>query len=241
MVHDRGRRARRSGAEKLADAERTVDSGPAYNPSRMWRFEAEPVEDSTEDAVAYWARVDPYTVISPWNERIATTVAEYQPASVIEFGSNAGRNLALIQNLLPDARLVGLDINPSAVVAGREKWGLDLRVGSVEALAELSADLAFTVSVIDHIPDPLPALDHLARTAPIVLLFEPWLGMEGKLTTRIHSETGETAQATPFSYSWDYHRLAANLGLPITEEPFAIETPLGPHYKLFRIEQGKTI
>ena len=162
-------------------------------------------------------------------------MVEYEPSRVVEFGANAGRNLAAIRRTLPSAHLIGLDINEGAVAAGRERWGLDLRVGDVAALSGLKADLAFTVSVLDHLPEPSFALAALADVAPTVLLIEPWIGKEGTLTERTHADTGETKAVTPFSYSWDYWRLAQELGLRVDSEPFPIETDLGPHYMLFRV------
>ena len=104
---------------------------------------------------------------------VARVVVEYEPSRVVEFGANAGRNLAAIRRTLPSAHLIGLDINKGAVAAGRERWGLDLRVGDVAALSGLKADLAFTVSVLDHLPEPSFALAALADVAPTVLLIEP--------------------------------------------------------------------
>lgn len=197
-----------------------------------------PCSDSSEAATAYWASVAPYVGHAPWSDRIAAAVARYQPDSVLEFGANAGRNLVAVRSLLPTATLCGIDINVQSVLAGREKWDLDLRVGGVDALHGLAFDLAFTVSVIDHLPDPVPAVKALVDAAPTVLLCEPWTGTAGRLISRTSSETGETVVLTDYSYSWDYERIAADLGVDVTIEPFPLESPLGPHYQLFRLRRA---
>ena len=219
--------APRVGARSVGDAVMTECGS--------WEYDTEPAADTAEEAARYWASVHPYLFKKPWVSRVAKTVAEYEPSSVVEFGASAGRNLAAIRKILPAAQLIGLDINHGAIEAGRERWGLDLRPGGVAALSGLKADLAFTVSVIDHLPEPSAAISALVDVAPTVLLIEPWTGEEGILTKRTHAETGETKAVTPFTYSWDYWRLAQELGLLVNSEPFPIETDLGPHYRLFSL------
>src|SRR3954470_23641482 len=78
--------------------------------------------NSTVQPFRYENGPEPYALV------MAETVASFAPSSVLEFGCGSGRNLAVLRDLIP-ARLLGVDINPTAIEWGRENFGLDLRVG----------------------------------------------------------------------------------------------------------------
>jgi SAM-dependent methyltransferase len=202
------------------------------------RGELPPTE--ADDAKRHWGGLGvstSFTREADWPGIIARELAALEPDSVLEFGCNVGRNLCALADLRPGARLVGLDVNREAVAWGREQHGLDLRVGDERTLAELpddEFDAAFTVSVLDHLPDPEPALWHLIRIARRqVLLLEPWLGVEGKV---VDERDGRPLQ--PYSYSWDYPALFARLGAGrVSERPQPLRAGRwGPHYRLYRWE-----
>jgi SAM-dependent methyltransferase len=199
-------------------------------------FVVSPVDDSGEDAAAWWASEDPYLSDVAWSKRIASEVAAFQPSSVLEFGANAGRNLAAVRELLPTCELVGIDINEKAVAAGRERWDLDLRVGDQSMIHEFSVDVAFTVSVLDHLPDPQEALeDLLACASKAVILWEPWLGEEGKVARNFNERRGQWIDTTPYSYSWDYGSRLSHLPVTLESEEAPIDSNLGRWYRLYRI------
>jgi len=145
--------------------------------------------------------------------------------------------LAAIRRTLPDAQLMGLDVNAEAVAAGVEATGLDLRRGDEASLADLQSgafDLVFTVSVLDHIADVDVILGELLRCARQALyLLEVDLPVEGKVVRHRDHAAGEVRESTGASYSWD---LARRLGdhprvwrldkRPIYLHPKA----LGPYY-----------
>ena len=143
---------------------------------------------------------------------LAGVIASARPASVLEFGCNAGRNLDLLRGLLPAARLKGLDLNANMIERGRARYGLDLRVGNEAALAALpdaSQDVVFTVSVVDHIPYPEFTLRHLLRVARhYLVLFEICNGQVGKAGAVLVGEDGglRTGEGYPYSYLHDYRQ-----------------------------------
>lgn len=150
-----------------------------------------------------------------WARYIAEQVLLLDPASVFEFGCNRGRNLVEINKLNADVRLAGVDVNPDAVAWGREQHGLDLHVGDesfLGAMEDQAFDVTFTLSVLDHLPDPRPVLRELIRVARKgVILLEPWLGQEGKLVQALDCTSGISEDAEPYEYSWDYVRLVQDL------------------------------
>ena len=167
---------------------------------------------------------------------VAETVASFAPSSVLEFGCGSGRNLAVLRDLTP-ARLVGVDLNPTAVEWGRENFGLDLRVGDetwLPAQGLDAFDIVYTVSVIDHIPDPQTAIRALvAAAADLVVVCEIMHSEIGRLA-RMEDADGRLTDGYPFSYFHDYPALFAAAGAWLVAD---IASPVGttgvlPYYRL---------
>lgn len=137
-------------------------------------------------------------------------IASAAPRRVLEFGCNAGRNLAELRQCLPDATLAGVDVNAASITWGRRRWpDLDLTSGDESALsrfADGSFDVAFTVSALDHVPllDRVGA--ELTRvTDALLVLAEIWGPRTGKVTAMTDAR-GRRVAAAPFCYIHDYRR-----------------------------------
>ena len=160
---------------------------------------------------------------------------------ILEFGCYSGRNLKTIGAAYSAAgetapELVGLDINTQAIAAGAAE-GLDLRLGdetALRAFADGEWDVVFTVSVLDHMPDPAAALEQLARiTRRRLVLIEPHPLREG---TGKAVQEGRKArdEPMPFTYLHDYDALLLGQGL-VQELDLPMPTHLhrvGPFYRL---------
>lgn len=157
--------------------------------------------NEAEEAARYWAgrKLGAFTHEREWSEKIARAVLSYEPQNVLEFGCNVGRHMEAIQRSARDVSVLGIDISLPAVEEARRR-GRTVLLGDAITLAILPADydVAYTVSVLDHIPDPQDALVQLDRIARVLILVEPWLGYEGRVA-RVGA-----AKANPFLYSWDY-------------------------------------
>jgi len=160
----------------------------------------------------------PFTFQGPpplYATMLAELIASLKPSTVLEFGCNAGRVLALIKRRLPGARLVGMDLNRAAIEAGRRTFGLDLRVAdetSLDSIPDSSFDVTFTVSVLDHIAMPQQTAAHLARiTRRFVILYEICHDKTGKIEA-MQDANGKVVEGYPFSYFHDYRRLFADAG-----------------------------
>lgn len=186
-------------------------------------------EDEAQQAIAHWSAQKlrrTWTREQPRHGWLAEQVLTNEPRSVLEFGCATGRNLHAIRDRAPEVRLLGLDINPTAVRHGRNHWGLDLRVAGLDTLADDEVDVAFTVSVLDHIPDIEPTLEQLCRVAPLLLLVEPWLGGEGKVT--------DVTGTSPYSYSHDIAGRLRARGYAVRYEKHPLsDWGLGPWYRLY--------
>lgn len=203
-------------------------------------------DEEAAHAAVYWSGIGVrpwYAQAQHWRRFIAKKVLSFSPESVFEFGCNAGANLTLLREYAPTLRSHGVDVNAEAVAYGR-KNGLDLEVGNETYLASLpdkAFDVSFTVSVLDHVPAPEIALAQLLRiNSKAVLLLEPWIGREGKLV-RSPTPHGEMTDSTPYSYSWDYARLANQLApdWALQHEPYPLgDSCLGQHYFMYRLTPG---
>ena len=188
-------------------------------------------DDEAQQAADWWAG---QKLRRPWTRELARhlwladEVTGYEPTSVLEFGCAAGRNLHAIRDRLPDARLVGLDINPTSVAHGVKHWGLDLRLAPLDTLDDDEFDLAFTVSVLDHIPpdDVESYLDQLCRVSRRLLLVEPWLGRTGKV------DPGSVNGTSPYSYSHDLVGMLREREWAVRHEKHPLaDWGLGPWYR----------
>jgi len=112
-------------------------------------------------------------------------ITEFSPvSSILEIGCNCGPNLYLLARKLPDAEIVGIDINPAAVQKGTEWFAQEgiknvkLLLGKADELGQFkdkSFDIVFTDAVLiyigpDKIKDVMKGMLRIARKA--LVLFE---------------------------------------------------------------------
>jgi hypothetical protein len=165
--------------------------------------------EEPQQAREFWSEFEVssfYLEHKPWATLVAQLARELGARSVLEFGCHVGRNLVAVRDAIPDVRLVGLDINEQAVNAGRERNGLDLRVGDQTTLADFKDgefDLVYTVSVLDHIPSITEVCRELIRVAARNTLFlEVTLPLEGKVVQHFDHKRARVHPSTAASYSW---------------------------------------
>lgn len=191
-------------------------------------------------AKEFWADYgirDFYKNYKPWASLLIDLLRELQPQSVLEFGCNVGRNLYALAEALPGTALTGIDINRQAIEWGKQQTGLDLRIGDENTLAAWPAgafDLAFTVSVLDHIADISEVCHRLVRCARrYVLLLEVTLPVEGKVERHFDHAERRVRESTGASYSWDvgkYLGSEARVARLDCRPCYLHDGSLGPYY-----------
>jgi SAM-dependent methyltransferase len=146
-----------------------------------------------ERAVAYWAGLpdyhetndeDPMSLArSRW---LATElVPELGITSVLEVGTNSGRNLGAIRAAHPELPLRGTDVNPRAVEYARSRHpDVDFQLQDANRWVEPDNawDAILTMSVLDHIPDQTieaVAANFVRTAARYVIAVELWDGSNG--------------------------------------------------------------
>lgn len=78
--------------------------------------------------------------------------------SFLEFGANIGLNLRAMAELVPGAKLTGVEINVEAAAILKDWGGAEVRVGPIrEFVSDKRWDMVFTKGVLIHLhPDSLP-------------------------------------------------------------------------------------
>jgi len=189
------------------------------------------MSDFQTDQERFWAGDfgDQYVDRSQGAQHVASRTAMWSRilrscgsvGSVTEFGANIGLNLRALRNLLPEAELTGVEINPKAAQMLRSEGTIEVLEGSLlDTAPSAPADLAFTCTVLIHInPDHLGrAYDQLARgSRRYVVISEYYNPAPTEVIYRGHSErlykrdfAGEFLDAHPDfelrDYGFIYHR-----------------------------------
>jgi SAM-dependent methyltransferase len=158
-------------------------------------------------ATAYWAGLEDYHETNESDDTAwersrwiaGTLVPELGIGSVLEVGTNSGRNLAALRAEHPDMPLRGIDVNERAIAFARERHqGIEFEVADANTWTEPANtwDALLTMSVLDHIPDD--ATEALAaRMASIA----------AKYVVCVELFDGGHGTRGPFKYSRDTREL----------------------------------
>jgi trans-aconitate methyltransferase len=143
-------------------------------------------------ASAYWASLTDYHLTND-DDPIAhersrwladTIVPMIAPDSLLEVGTNSGRNLQYISQARPQMILKGIDVNARAIALARSKrLPITFEVADANDWAEAadSWDAVLTMSVLDHIPDEgaETLAEHISESASAMISVELWDGTPG--------------------------------------------------------------
>ena len=113
-------------------------------------------------------------------DRVSDQIAAAAPTRVLDAGCGEGETIERLRDLLPTP-VQGVDLNPGSVEFASERLPEDsFEVGDLTDLRfdDDSFDLVLCLEVLEHIPDPEPALREMARVSSSELLIsvphEPW-------------------------------------------------------------------
>lgn len=159
--------------------------------SRRERQEAERAGPEADKATAYWANLRDYHETndaraasierSRW---VSDMVGTLDVGSLLEIGTNSGRNLEVVRRAHSAMRLAGTDVNARAIDFAKSKGtDIDFRVADANEWTEPAGswDAILTMSVLDHIPDDVidTLAANFATTARYVIAVELWDGSHG--------------------------------------------------------------
>lgn len=169
-------------------------------------------EDEAVRATQYWASLRTYHKSND-DDPIARGRSEFIAnelvpglglSSLLEVGTNTGRNLGIVKHNHPSIRAKGIDVNPRALEHARRQYpDVEFALQDANDWTEPPHgwDGVLTMSLLDHVPND--AAERLARnmsaTARFVICFELW--------------DGEDAERGLYKYSRDNCRLFESLGV----------------------------
>ena len=199
---------------------------------------------------AYW-RTHQWTSCQ-YSDRIFDALQPDERASlrrILEFGCDTGGNLKYFMDRLPGVSAVGVDLRDAARALEHEYAGRYTGiVGDETALAHRGDgefDLAFTVSVLDHLPDPLvveQVLDGLIRISRRVLLLEPRIeGVQGDVSGKTRDQVKPGLERghkrfAPTSYMWDFDAMLAKRPVDWRRTPMPLHAASqGPFFQLYDV------
>jgi SAM-dependent methyltransferase len=113
-------------------------------------------------------------------DTVGRMIAEVEPQNVLDAGCGEGETIERLGDRLPHP-VTGVDLNPDSVGFAAERLPGD-RFETADLLAlpfeDDSFDLVLCLEVLEHIPDPRPALAEMARVSSGELILsvphEPW-------------------------------------------------------------------
>lgn len=119
-------------------------------------------------------------LIASFYEKARRMIAPLDPTTVLDAGCGEGESLERFVDLLPEDP-VGVDLNPDSVAFAQERLPA-ARIRQADILdlpfGDSRFDLVICLEVLEHIPEPAPALAELARVSHSDILIsaphEPW-------------------------------------------------------------------
>jgi SAM-dependent methyltransferase len=102
-----------------------------------------------------------------------TMLAGLNPNTVVEVGAGEGRVTERLVERFPDATVIGLDLLDDDLAGDWAELGVPMFFGDATRLpfADESIDLVVGLEVLEHIPDPGPALREIARVCASTVVF----------------------------------------------------------------------
>lgn len=173
---------------------------------------------------------------------LARHILSHEPSSVLEFGCGSGRNLAVLEDLYPGLSCTGIDSNNVSLESGRD-WHPDIGFifGDEETLSIANPavfDIVFTVSVLDHIPDPQwrSVYDDMVRVArKAVVLLEPVLWDSADRRTMLERDIATPdIGATPYTWAHDYTGYDPNITV-VRHMPIGLGGPWNKFGQLYEL------
>lgn len=96
-------------------------------------------------------------IIRPLNHDLVREILKLKPKSVFEFGCGQGKNLELLKEMNPLLEVNGCDISriavEQAIRRGRAEFVFEGDEEDLSAFVGKFTDVAFTCSVLDHVPE----------------------------------------------------------------------------------------
>lgn len=151
-----------------------------------WRTNYQPKRGENAWVMEYWNSIN-----HPHRAPLIERIARLSPSKILEIGANCGPNLYLLAKKLPNATLIGTDINPKAVYVGKKlftKEGmtnvtlLTKKADDLNEYEDNSFDVVFTDAVLILVgPDKIKTIAReMLRISKKALILVEWQCAKGE-------------------------------------------------------------
>src|SRR3972149_9784268 len=163
------------------------------------------VMGEAQEALEFWEKVEMdknyFNTPQPQMYIIEEAIRQLElpsPARICEFGCGMGRNLAYLREKRTEDYLYGIDCNERSINIAKQNYtNIHFEVGSLKELKGF-CEVIFTVSMLDHVPNPIDYLNKFMLSANNILLLELQLPTFGRI---------DDPNIIDFSYSHDYENI----------------------------------
>lgn len=144
----------------------------------------------------YWSRIK-----KPWpffvglrrisRDYYVDVVRKYGIRSVIDLGCGFGETFRVLRKAGISIHYVGIDSAPNFIESASKRYKMaQFQVGKIEDIPypDNSFDLATARCVLEHLPDPEPAIREMARVGKMVLIV--WFRPPGKKDRTKYDQRG---------------------------------------------------
>jgi len=154
-----------------------------------------------------------FKLLNEDGERLTYSARPY----IHDYGCAEGDGSAVLQVFFPMAYVTGFDMSSVAVQRARERWPhIDFDVCRIEDASQV-ADIIYISHTMEHLEDPVAAIDRLLKLCQVLVVIVPPLtsehdgGHEGAIPTREWiKELGKKQKITTI----EYNTLRKNYGKP---------------------------
>jgi len=156
--------------------------------------------------------------------RLKTTQLLDGMTSVLDVGCGTGVMFELIRARLPEIEYLGIDVTPQLVAAARERFPADadrFREGSLYELDGLPGafDAVICRHVLEHLPDYVPAVEHMYRRARQKLIIVFYLSPR---PLRFRRKRDERFEPGFYTHTYDLGRFVDHLLTGLAPRPVEV-------------------
>lgn len=202
-----------------------------------------------KDAKTYWQNLTiPARNAHIIYERVIQSREPQSLSNILELGCASGGNLKYFMDRIPAIHAVGVEVNECVMSLVGQYPNFRGIVGDEQSLRQFGSkafDVAFTLSVLDHIPDENVVewtIRELVRVSTMTLLLEPFIeGIHGDVSGKTREEVKKGLERPDkrfarHSYIWNYDKLLDKMNVPWVKNPLWLHAAsLGPFYHLYVI------
>lgn len=144
-------------------------------------------------------------------------VRRYGAKTFLDLGCGFGETYNLFRESGLDVRYIGIDVTPGFIKISKERYpGTEFMTGHIEHIPfpDDCFDLASCRCVLEHLPDPEPAIREMARVSTKAIIVV-WFRWPAQTDRRVYKKAGYWLNDYPRTWMID---LVRSIGLTLEDE-----------------------